>query len=288
MKKLNLRLHLKPNKAAKLKGKFLTSKHYDQVIREDCDAYYLYGNLLFRFRKNAINMELLKLGYESFKDSIELTEGRGTASGGVKKRVLKDGTVSNRNVGYLVESGNVGFLDKGKMGVYCRKTAFARKYFDKYQQGIPFVQEVDRLYKELCPTHYERQINISRATDINYRIADTSFTTVTVNKNFRTATHQDSGDFREGFGNLIVYKEGGYDGGYFVLPEYRIAIDLQNTDVLFVDVHKWHGNTEFTNCTDDWLRVSFVMYYREYMVQCGSPTEELKRVKQEKTGYLKL
>ena len=148
-------------------------------------------------------------------------------------------------------------MDSGAMVKYCRKTAFARNYFDKFKQGIPFVQFIDKKYKELCPEHYAKQKAIADGTNRNYIIGDTSFTTVTVNKNFRTACHQDAGDFREGFGNLIVYREGHYDGGFFVMPEYGIAVDLHNTDLLFADVHKWHANTEFTNCSDDWLRISF-------------------------------
>ena len=103
-----------------------------------------------------------------------------------------------------------------------------------------------------------------------------------------TPVHQDSGDYKEGFGNLITYREGSYDGGYFVLPEYGVAIDLHNTDILFVDVHKWHGNTEYINCSEDWMRISFVLYYREYMYKCESPTKQLQTIKQEKTGYLTL
>jgi hypothetical protein len=179
-------------------------------------------------------------------------------------------------------------MDKNAMVHYCRKTAFAKKYFDEFTSGIPFVKFVDQKYKELCPEHYNKQKAIALGTNKNYIIEDTSFTTVTVNKNFRTAVHKDAGDFKDGFGNLIVYREGNYDGGYFVLPEYGVAIDLHNTDILFVDVHKWHGNTEYINCSDDWLRISFVMYYREYMYKCSSPTKQLDEIKQERTGYLTL
>lgn len=285
---IKLKKQLTDKQASKLKSKFLTEKHFDKLITEDTDAYDLNGNLLFKFRKSAIPFDKLKQGYQSFKDSIELTEGRGAASGSSHKRVRKDGSISNITVGNKVTSGNVGYMDSSAMVRYCRKTAFARKYFEKFKKGIPFVQFIDKKYKELCPEHYSRQISISQGTNKNYRIADTSFTTVTVNKNFRTAAHQDSGDFRDGFGNLIVYREGHYEGGYFVLPEYRVAIDLENSDLLFVDVHKWHGNTEIYNTSEDYLRISFVLYYREYMYKCKSPSEELHRVKMENTGYLKL
>lgn len=274
--------------AEKLKGKFLNDSHYDLLITEDADGYDIQGNLLFRFRKGAIPLEVLKSGYVAFEKSIELTDGRGIASGSSHKRVRKDGSTSNITVGNKVQSGNVGFMDAGAMIHYCRKTAFAKKYFDEFTSGIPFVQHIDKLYSELCPVNYKKQIAISKGTNQNYRIADTAFTTVTVNRNFVTAVHQDAGDFREGFGNLIIYREGYYEGAYFVLPQYRVAIDLHNTDVLFVDVHKWHGNTDFKNMDENYMRIAFVLYYREYMINCKTPTEELQAVKLEKNGFFSL
>lgn len=276
------------DKATSLKTKFLNDTHWDTLITESCEGYDLYGNLLFKFIKGAVPLGTLKLGYESFKGSIEVTESRGAASGGSHKRVNQDGTVGNITVGNKVTSGNVGYMDASAMVRYCRKTAFAREHFDKFQAGVPFVEYIDGLYKQHCPEHYARQIAIARGTNKNYRIGETSFTTVTVNKNFRTACHQDAGDYREGFGNLIVYREGDWTGGYFVLPEFGVAIDLKNTDVLFVDVHRWHGNTEIITTDPNWLRISFVMYFREYMYKCLGPKEELKRVKMGQGGFLKM
>jgi hypothetical protein len=288
MKTYKLKKQLTDEQAEKLKGKYLNDNNYDLLITEDADGYDLNGNLLFSFRKNAIPTETLMLGVNSFKDSIEVTESRGYASGSSHKRIRKDGSVSNITVGNKVESGSVGFMDSGAMVKYCRKTAFAKNYFDKYKSGIPFVKFIDDKYKELCPDHYAKQKAIAQGTNQNYVIGDTAFTTVTVNKNFRTAVHQDAGDYPDGFGNLIAYREGNWTGGYFCLPQYKVAIDLQNTDILFVDVHKWHGNTDFINTQEDWLRISFVLYYREYMYKCKQPAEELLKMKMDKTGYLNL
>lgn len=288
MKTYNLKKQLTDQQTEKLKGKYLNDKNYDLLITEDADGYDINGNLLFRFRKNAIPLETLMLGVNSFKDSIEVTESRGYASGSSHKRIRKDGSVSNITVGNKVESGSVGYMDSSAMVKYCRKTAFAKNYFDKFKAGIPFVKFIDDKYKELCPTHYAKQKAIAQGTNQNYIIGDTAFTTVTVNKNFRTAVHQDAGDYPDGFGNLIAYREGDWTGGYFCLPQYKVAIDLQNTDILFVDVHKWHGNTDFINTEEDWLRISFVIYYREYMYKCKQPSEELLKMKMDKTGYLNL
>lgn len=288
MKTYKLKKQLTDEQAEKLKGKYLNDNNYDLLITEDADGYDINGNLLFRFRKNAIPLETLMLGVNSFKDSIEVTESRGYASGSSHKRIRKDGSVSNITVGNKVESGSVGYMDSSAMVKYCRKTAFAKNYFDKFKSGIPFVQYIDDKYKELYPTHYAKQKAIAQGTNQNYIIGDTAFTTVTVNKNFRTAVHQDAGDYPDGFGNLIAYREGDWTGGYFCLPQYKVAIDLQNTDILFVDVHKWHGNTDFINTEEDWLRISFVIYYREYMYKCKQPSEELLKMKMDKTGYLNL
>lgn len=278
----------------KLRGTFLKENNVKILVNSDCDGYSTEGELLFKFRKSVMPFDKLKLGYESFKGSIQKTEGRGMAAGKPFKRILKTGEragqESNTTISNFVDSGNVGFMDKPASGrnAFCRKTAFAREYFDKFKAGIPFVQEVDRLYKELCPEHYKRQEAIARGTNRNYVIGNTAFTTVTVNRNFQTAVHKDSGDFVNGFGNLCVYREGSFDGAYFCLPEFGVGIDMQNTDMLFVDVHRWHANTPFFNCSSDYLRVSFVMYYRENMILCKQPSEELRAIKIERGGLGKL
>ena len=270
---------------------FLNRSQCVRLIEEDADVYdHASGHLLAKFRKHVLPLETLKTGVDNFKGSIELTEGRGSASGYAGPRVRKDGSLANTTVGNKVYSGNVGYMDPSAMILFCRKTAFAAEHFKEFQAGIPFVKAIDKLYAELAPEHYARQLNISRGTNRNYRIEDTSFTTVTVNKNFQTAVHKDTGDFPEGFGNLIAYREGNWSGCFFTLVQYGIGFDLQNTDVLFVDVHQWHANTPFENFDESKgdLRISFVLYYREYLYLCKSPSEELKRVKNDRNGFLKL
>ena len=72
MDKLIVKAKLKPYEGDNLKGKFLTDNCYDTIITNDCDAYDVNGNILFKFRKNCIPLDILKTGYESFKDSISI------------------------------------------------------------------------------------------------------------------------------------------------------------------------------------------------------------------------
>lgn len=288
MNNLILKRVMREEDATKLTGKFLDEKYIKHpIITEDTDAYDSAGNLLLRFRKNVMPLEILKAGVDNFRGSIQLTESRGKTSGYSGKRIRKDGSVSNITVGAKVLSGAVGMMDPVAMVPYCRKTAFTAAYYDKYTAGIPFVKKVDELYAELAPKHYAIQKEYAKATNPNWIIADTVFTTVTVNQDFRTASHRDAGDLEQGFGNLIAYREGEWDGAYFMLPEYGVGVDLQNGDVLFVDVHKVHCNTPFINFDSENgdLRISFVLYYREFMLKCNSPEEELNRIKMEKNGF---
>lgn len=288
MKKLTLKRALNDAEGEKLSGTWLKEDCFDTLITEDTDGFSNTGEMLFRFRKGVIPMPVLKNGYESFKKSVSWTEGRGMAAGKPFKRRRLDGSSGSTTVSNMVQSGNVGSMDGHGLNRFCRRTAFAHDYFELYKQGIPFVQHIDALYKELCPQHWARQKAIAEGTNRNYVIGGTSFTTVTVNRNFQTAVHKDAGDFLSGFGNLAVYREGSYEGAYLCLPEYRVAVDMQNTDMLFMDVHKWHANTPFKNMSDDFLRIAFVMYYRAGMINCKSPAAELQQVKMERGGFLKL
>jgi len=279
----------------KLVSKYIDESNFDRLITEDCDIRDSAGRLIARFRKGALDFNTLKLGVDSFRKSIGQSHNRGNSAGGYFFETKTDGTESKARMSATVESGIVGALEGGGLNPFCRLTAFTANYFETYKQGIPFVEAIDRLYSELAPDHYKIQKEYARATNQNYIIGNTAFSTVTVNKNFRTAVHQDAGDLPQGFGNLICYREGEWTGGYFCLPQYRIAFELRNTDVLFVDVHKHHGNTPFylrgvelKEWPSDQLRITFVIYYRKEIVKCKSPTDELRRMKEMNFGYRKL
>lgn len=273
---------------SKLKAKMLEDNSYDTIINEDTDAYSVDKQPLFKFRKKILSEEKLLRACENLEQSIVLTEGRGTASGSNHLRIRNDGTAGKLMVGNKVYASIVGFMDRNAKSQYCRMTVYTKKYFDKFKESWDFVKEVDYWYKELMPDHYKLQREMCDATNRNFVIPDTAFTSVTCNKNFQTAVHQDAGDFTKGFGNLMVVNDGNYHGGYFILPQYKIAIDMKTTDLLLVDVHQWHGNSPMISKIEgkEYKRISFVMYYRENMFQCLSPEKELKRIKMKNNGGL--
>ena len=205
-----------------------------------------------------------------------------------------DGGISKMKVNNQVASNPIGFYEAGKnfADLPCRLTHFTRTNYDKYNKGLPFIQRIDGLFKELTPDAYQKQYGRANLKP-HLTIPKTCFSTVTINRNFRTALHRDAGDFREGFGNLTVIEQGKYHGGYTVFPQYGVAINLRNTDFVAMDVHQWHSNTPLYETDDDkaynetidsdfkdnpevgtaglykkYTRISFVCYLREKIATC--------------------
>ena len=184
----------------------------------------------------------------------------------------KTGKLVNNSLGNLSKSNIIGFFDKRdrNLGVNappCRTTAFTSQQVEKWTPVIPLIQAIDRQFKRLIPSRH--RIQYKQAHETPFVIKDTAFSTVTINYNWRTALHKDAGDFREGYGNLVVLEDGKYHGGYTGFPQYGVAIDVREGDFLAMDVHRWHCNTEIVPITKDYTRLSLVSYLREKMLRCA-------------------
>jgi 2-oxoglutarate-Fe(II)-dependent dioxygenase family protein len=191
----------------------------------------------------------------------------------------RDGTISGTNYATPAASVIVGYYNRHPRIPYCRMTALTMDNYSAFQQAHPFIRAVDRAFREGVPSRYAAQEAMTRQTSPNFYIRDTVFTTITVNRDWQTALHRDSGDYAQGFGVLTVLQGGSYDGGYLVFPKYRVAVDMRTGGVLLTDVHEFHGNTAIVGVPGEYLRLSLVLYFRTRMRECGSAAEELERAK---------
>lgn len=227
--------------------------------------------------------------------------------------VTKDGGVSKMKVNNQVASNPIGYYEGAKnfADLPCRLTHFTRTNFEKYNEGLKFIQRIDKLFQRLIPEAHHRQLERAD-TKPHLKIPKTSFSTITINRNFRTALHRDAGDFREGFGNLTVIERGKYHGGYTVFPQFGVGIDLRNNDFVAMDVHQWHSNTPIYETEEDkaynetleddyhdnpdvgtaglykkYTRLSFVCYLREKIANCPNK-EEINPQFLTKSGHSKI
>ena len=106
---------------------------------------------------------------------------------------------------------------------------------------------------------------------------------MTINYDYRTATHRDSGDLEGSLSTLTILEEeeDNYDGFYTGLPEYKIMFNVRDGDTLIFDAHEFHSNTEYKVKTDklgyDELnkcnfsgRLAVVAYLRNGINLCGN------------------
>jgi hypothetical protein len=226
----------------------------------------------------------IKYSEEDFKDKETL----------VFLLIKKEGGVSKMKVNNQVASNPIGFYEASNnfSKLPCRLTHFTRTNFEKYHEGLSFIQEINNQFKKLVPESYKKQLERAN-TKPHLKIPKTCFSTITINRNFRTAQHKDAGDFSDGFGNLSIIKRGKYHGGYTAFPQFGVAVDVDTGDFLAMDVHQWHCNTEIIETPEDkefndkmdsdyhdnpevgtvgiyekYTRLTFVCYLREKIANC--------------------
>ena len=191
-------------------------------------------------------------------------------------RAVEDNYISDTTYANAVNSGIAGWFDRYPRIPYGRATSYTQNHFDKFKMAFPFLQSLARGFKELLPWRYGNQMEAANKIDSRFLVPGTPFTTVTVNKTFRTACHRDAGDFSDGLSNLLVLSNNGnYSGGYLVFPEVRVAVNVRPGDLLLVNNHEIiHGNTPIVLNDDAAERISLVCYLREKMLELGSKEYE--------------
>jgi hypothetical protein len=301
---------LSEEQTANLAGDFLDDSYIHHLIEEDTDAFKEDGSPLVMFRKRQVPERHAGVALKALYHAATEYGNRGVAAGKLKyhaygknskesrgKKLVnvgdddirafymkEDGTISKTVTAMTVPSGIIGAYDRHVRFPYCRLTKFTMEHPEKIIQALPFIQSVNEVFKRNLPDRYGIQLGYCQKTHSNYVFPNTAFTTVTVNRNWRTAVHTDAQDLKAGFGVLSVLTEGRYKGGIYTLPRYGVGVNMQQGDVLLTDVHEYHGNTEIVPTTKYWTRLSFVFYYRTRVLGCKSLEEEREIAKRRKEG----
>ena len=280
MRKLCVETQMADSPVAELKGKMLDDSHVKHTIgSESTTVVTPEGNVLAVLIKNVLPSTLCLTAEPLFLSAATATvihSFRGTAAGEkMVQRPKLDGTLSKvltvPDVPRLrgAKHGVLGYMDASNNGLNpCRTTSYTRDHWEQFSTTVmPYVQAVDGVFQTYMPERWAAQMSVASTTP-DYTIAGTTFSSITVNLNFATATHQDKGDLAEGFGVLTSFRSGEYAGGSLVFPKYGLAVNVCTGDVLLADVHQWHGNLPIRGTPDDYQRLSCVMYYRSRLPLC--------------------
>ena len=188
-------------------------------------------------------------------------------------------TNPNTNNKFTIKNNKRGY---DKFGIpLCRTTQFTTNETQKWHDVLPLIHHADKQFKTLIPDRHKIQLERAQLTP-KFQIDNTAYSTITLNYDWRTACHKDSGDFEEGFGNLIVLEkqlneihekhekssnkisDKRFTGSYIGFPKWGICVDVRQGDFLAMDVHEWHCNTALKGSG----RLSIVCYLRKNMIKC--------------------
>lgn len=273
------------------------------VVRDTCKVIKPNGKPLMIYIKDCIPRNICEMAYRVLKQvPIEgAGDNRGLAAGimvdaddekinrshgsfgklsGRGSRyhtAKKDGTMSRTTYAASVNSATIGYMDRYPRINYCRQTAFIINHPDLWQEILPYIKCVSNIFEEYAPTEWKAQKDFIDQVHPDFKILETVYTTLTVNRNFQTALHTDVGDFQSGLGTMSALQGGNYAGAELIWPQYRCALDMRTGGVVLADVHSMHGNNERDGLPGHHIRFSVVFYAREAMIRCGSKEFELER-----------
>lgn len=240
-------------------GKYYNEKYFKIIVTKDTDCY-IGDKLLFSFRKNVLdNNKWLPIAKKHLQKEILTSD----------KRLIAGASPKTRS---RINSGIIGFYDRltpkmkddlGGVHKAGRASAFTSNHPLDWLAVVPIFKILNKWYKKTLPLYYKIQRNKANQVEPELLIDSTVFSTVTINRNWRTATHTDRGNFSEAMTCLAVLGEN-FEGGLLGFPQYKIAVEMKEGDAILMDGHEAHCNTEL-KLKKNGCRISMVCYLREDM-----------------------
>jgi hypothetical protein len=163
---------------------------------------------------------------------------------------------------------------------YCSATSFASQQPEQHAIICEFGQKIAWQYQRRFPEEYQKQLEtVQGKIRKEWIIPETPFTSGIVNKNNPLNYHYDAGNF-DGVKSCMIVLKKGIQGGHLCVPAYDLRFDLKNGAVLMFDGQSiLHGVSKITKADDFSYRYSIVYYSLKNMCNCGSPQEELARIR---------
>lgn len=199
---------------------------------------------------------------------------------------IKYPTGAKRTNGLPVKNRSFGFTTRNVIrGDYCSAASLARESPEVHSELCDFAAEIAGVYSECLPSAFERHAirAINRiASEWNLGTDQDVFTSGNANRNNAIAYHYDTGNIKGACSAMIVLRNN-VTGGELILPEYDVGIYLDDGDCLFFDGQGVLHGVEPLVIGHGGYRISLVYYTLDQMWKCLTGTQEIERIKKEKT-----
>lgn len=167
---------------------------------------------------------------------------------------------------------------------YCSSTSLALEHPEQHALVCGLGKALsDEYLKEAADTYEAHQKVLQEKTKEDWRIPGTVFTSGIINKNNPLKYHFDTGNFKDVFSVMVVFKSG-VKGGHLALPEYGLGLELKHNSVLMFDGQGiLHGVTPIEYASPLSFRYSIVYYSLRGIWQCLTVDDEIARIRNKKT-----
>lgn len=195
-------------------------------------------------------------------------------------------TTGKRSRGLVSTSRIFGYRPRNEMRQdFCSSTSLASEHPKEHNVIASLALKLEPFYAKFNPEQYEQHKKESEEKiKKNWRIGSKSiYTSGIINKNNPLKYHFDTGNFVDVYSTMIVFKHD-VEGGFLSVPEYDLGFKLPNNSIFLFDGQGLlHGVTPIKQLSKDAYRFSVVYYTLKRMWQCLEVTEELARIRQQKT-----
>lgn len=244
---------------------------HDLVLHEPVEVYDEGGQLL------VVMAELT--GYESILGALRRVTYRDTARG-LRRIKPKDGSGKRRNDVARI----VGFQPRYPLRRdYCTTASLATDQPKEHSTICGWAPRVSEVFARVNPEKHTWQKElVTTKVKPCWRIADV-FTSGICNRNNALPYHLDTGNFPGAWSGMLAFSRD-MKGGLLVMPEYRVAFSFEGAWLILFDGQSvLHGVSPFVRNSTLGYRYTLVYYALQQMCHCGTPAEELARIRSIKT-----
>ena len=261
----------------------------DLVIGDDdVDVFKPDGSWLLSNRVGVYDpkqfQHLVKL-VANMRGNVDGRRGNAVNRAAILPLLCKDGTVSGSRIHHVPKlrslgdaaSFRFGYSGGNPLNPYARETGDSKHYEEVFDEMLGLFRTLDSAYAAIAPEAHSRQSEAARNSP--WTIHDTSFSSVTVNRNWQSGLHIDDSDFGPAVATVLT--KGEPRGADLVFLQYFLPISLRPGNILVADTrNESHGNTALYGVPGKTYRISFFAYLHKSILRSGSVQEEAERREQ--------
>ncbi len=167
---------------------------------------------------------------------------------------------------------------------FCSRADMASKQPVIHNELTEAAATLSKFYEAANPFLFETHRKMTAQKVLPYyQLPGGVFTSGIVNKNSALNYHFDSGNYKDVWSVMIVFKRD-VDEGYLSVPEYDVGFELKDNSLLMFDGQQiLHGVTPIIKKSPEAYRFSMVYYSMRNIWLCEEPKAEAKRVQQRRT-----